>query len=104
MKNKDMRFKVLIILLCLIGLSWISQPMKKHKLYLIGDSTVDQGSGNNGLWGWGKYLPLFFDTEKISIFNYAQGGTSARTFYTNGIWDKKINKRGMWDTVSPQIV
>jgi lysophospholipase L1-like esterase len=76
---------------------------QKPTIYLIGDSTVDDGSGNNGLWGWGKYLPSFFDTTKISIRNYAQGGTSARTFQTNGIWDTKINKRGMWDTVNSKL-
>ena len=76
---------------------------QKPTLYLIGDSTVDDGSGNNGLWGWGKFLPQFFDTSKIAIRNYAQGGTSARTFQTNGIWDKRINKRGMWDTVYSKI-
>lgn len=68
-------------------------------LWLIGDSTVDNGSGHNDLWGWGKFLPQFFDTTKITIQNYAQGGASARTFLTNGLWAKNINTRGMWDTV-----
>lgn len=98
-----MFYRMLLILSCIICVSWINQPSLKHKLYLIGDSTVDQGSGNNGLWGWGKYLPNFFDTTQLQILNYAQGGTSARTFYTGGIWDKKINKRGLWDTVAAKL-
>ncbi len=84
-------------------LAFTTFPKQKPTLFLIGDSTVDDGSGNNGLWGWGKFLPIFFDTSKITIRNYAQGATSARTFYTGGLWDKKINKRGMWDTVSAKL-
>ena len=76
---------------------------EKPTLYLIGDSTVAEGSGNNGLWGWGKFLPLFFDTSKLTICNYAVGGTSTRTFQTNGIWDKSLNKKGMWDTVYSKL-
>ncbi len=90
--------------LCLVIVTAFTYiPKEKPTLYLIGDSTVDDGSGNNGLWGWGKFLPQFFDTTKVAIRNYAQGGTSARTFQTGGIWDKKINKRGMWDTVYAKL-
>ncbi len=98
-----MKYRLLsgLVLLAVVSLSFL--PKEKPTLYLIGDSTVDNGSGNNGLWGWGKFLHQFFDTTKISIRNYAQGGTSARTFQTNGIWDKKINKRGMWDTVFAKL-
>ena len=78
-------------------------PKEKPTLWLIGDSTVAEGSGNNGLWGWGKFLHQFIDTNKISIRNYAQGGTSTRTFRTGGIWDKKLNKIGMWDSVYPKL-
>jgi lysophospholipase L1-like esterase len=83
-------FKIIFYtLLCFSFLAFVKKDKKKPVIYLIGDSTVDDGSGNNGLWGWGKFLPTFFDTSKITIRNYAQGGTSARTFQTGGIWDKK---------------
>ena len=72
-------------------------------LYLIGDSTVDHGSGGKGLWGWGKYLPQFFDTEKIQIKNYARGGTSARTFQTNALPQGMKVKFGLWDSVSVKL-
>jgi len=84
-------------------MAWLTKPTTKPTLYLIGDSTVDDGSGNKGLWGWGKFLPELMDTQKIAIRNYAQGGTSTRTFFTGGIWDKRINKRGMWDTVQTKL-
>jgi rhamnogalacturonan acetylesterase len=67
-------------------------PEKKPKpiIYLIGDSTVKNGSGKGegGLWGWGTYLHTQFDTSKISIRNYALGGRSSRTFISEGLWDK----------------
>ena len=97
---KKIDFAIVMLLACF---SFTYIPKEKPTIYLIGDSTVDDGSGNNDLWGWGKFLPNFFDPSKINIRNYAQGGTSARTFQTNGIWDKKINKRGMWDTVFNKI-
>jgi lysophospholipase L1-like esterase len=102
-RNPNMRRNFLLIGLVLGGLSFLSVPKRKPVLYLIGDSTVEAGSGSNGLWGWGKYLSDYFDTTRIDIRNYAQGGASARTFYTGGLWDKKINKRGLWDTVSLKL-
>lgn len=101
MKNS---FKIaLCLLLAVSTLAFIQNEKRKPTVWLIGDSTVDDGSGNNGLWGWGKFFPSFFDTSKVAIRNYGQGGTSARTFQTGGIWDKKINKRGMWDTVYAKL-
>lgn len=98
-----MKIRLLLSVTLLAVVSFSFLPKEKLTLYLIGDSTVDNGSGNNGLWGWGKFLPQFFDTSKISIRNYAQGGTSARTFQTNGVWDKNVGKKGMWDTVFAKL-
>jgi len=89
----------LLIIVCVIFCSFTLINKDKHTLYLIGDSTVANGNGGNGLWGWGKFIPSFFDTSAIRIRNYAVGGTSTRTFLTNGIWNPSLNKLGMWDTV-----
>lgn len=66
--------------------------MKKEKptFYIIGDSTVKNGSGTGSdkLWGWGSFIADYFDTTKISIRNEAIGGRSSRTFITEGRWDK----------------
>jgi len=82
-----MSFTVLLLLAA--GL-----PEKKDKpvIYLIGDSTVKNGtgSGDGGLWGWGVYLHTMFDTSKVSIKNYALGGRSSRTFITQGLWDNVL--------------
>jgi lysophospholipase L1-like esterase len=98
-----MKIRLLLstLLIAIVSLAFLKK--EKPTLYLIGDSTVENGAGNNDLWGWGKFLPQFFDTTKISIRNYAQGGTSARTFQTNGVWDKNIGKKGMWDTVFAKL-
>jgi lysophospholipase L1-like esterase len=52
-------------------------------LFLIGDSTVRNGSGTGtgGQWGWGEPIVALFDTNKINVVNRALGGTSSRTFY-----------------------
>lgn len=62
----------------------------KPTLYIIGDSTVKNGSGKGegGLWGWGSLIDNHFDTNKINIENHAIGGRSSRTFHTEGRWDK----------------
>ena len=59
-------------------------------LWLIGDSTVNNGSGkgDGGLWGWGAPLAGYFDSAKINVVNRARGGRSSRTFLTEGLWEK----------------
>jgi len=55
-------------------------------LFLIGDSTMRtgvEGNGDNGQWGWGYFLPNYFDTNAISIENHALGGESTRSFFKN---------------------
>lgn len=94
---------ILIIGAALGIMSFVALDKKRPVLYLIGDSTVAAGNGGNGLWGWGKFLPRYFDTTKIDIKNYALGGTSTRTYYTNGIYDPARNKQGLWDSVRAKL-
>ena len=63
-------------------------------LYLVGDSTVKNGSGrgDGGLWGWGQVLAPMFDGERIHVENHAIGGRSSRTFLTEGRWDRVVEK------------
>ena len=101
--DKHMKKNLLLVFFTSAFLLFAFLPKEKPTLWLIGDSTVADGSGNNGLWGWGRYLHQFIDTNKIYLRNYAQGGTSTRTFRTGGIWDKKLNRIGMWDSVYPKL-
>jgi rhamnogalacturonan acetylesterase len=67
-------------------------------LFLIGDSTVKNGRdlGGDGLWGWGSPIAAYFDTAKINIENQALGGTSSRSYYLTGHWERvsKLIKPG----------
>ncbi len=89
--------KSITLLFLFIGLTSFSIEKlndKKNKptLWIIGDSTVKNGSGKgeDGLWGWGDFTNLYFDTTKISIQNRARGGRSSRTYQTEGLWDEVL--------------
>lgn len=56
----------------------------KRRVFIIGDSTV--ANGNDSIVGWGRELPAFFDTSRVSIINKARGGRSSRTFLNEGLW------------------
>ena len=57
-------------------------------LFIIGDSTVKNGSGagGGGLWGWGEPIVDLFDTNRLTVQNKARGGRSSRTYLTEGLW------------------
>src|SRR5690606_31045526 len=60
-------------------------------LWLIGDSTVKEGRDdgrNGGRWGWGHEIDRYFDTRRINVENQALGGTSSRSFITDGFWER----------------
>jgi len=62
------------------------------KIFLVGDSTVQNGSGQGGggLWGWGKFLGDHLDPARVRVENRARGGRSSRTYLTEGLWDKVV--------------
>ena len=59
--------------------------------HIIGDSTVRSGGAGAGLWGWGERIAPFFNTNQINVVNHAIGGRSARTFFTEGRWQKVVD-------------
>jgi rhamnogalacturonan acetylesterase len=66
---------------------------KLPTLFLIGDSTVRNGTAGNGaggVWGWGKPIADLFDTKWINVQNRAWGGTSSRSFLASGRWEKVL--------------
>ena len=79
------------LMLSVFGLSSMLHD-GRPTLYLIGDSTVKNGSGKGSdqLWGWGSFIDTYFDTNKITIENHAIGGRSSRTFITEGRWAKVL--------------
>lgn len=81
------------LLSCLLVFG-LQEATGKPTVYTIGDSTVKngQGDGSGGLWGWGDPLVQFFDTSRIQMENHALGGTSSRTFRTNGLWQPVLER------------
>lgn len=79
---------------------------KRPTLFLIGDSTVrtgSKGNGENGQWGWGAPVAELFDRTRINVQNRAWGGTSSRTFQTQGRWDKVLAELKPGDCVMMQF-
>lgn len=65
-------------------------PTTKPTLFLVGDSTVKNGT--KGQMGWGTQIEKYFDPAKVTVKNRAIGGRSSRTFQTEGRWDKVLEE------------
>lgn len=70
-------------------------PAGKPALFLIGDSTVRNGTHDNGAtagqFGWGRMMKYYFDTRRIHVVNDAMGGTSSRSFQVSpDLWGKVL--------------
>jgi len=74
-----------ILIVILLG-AVAASAQQKPKLVLVGDSTVNNSSGD--FCGWGNIIGEFFDPAKIEVVNKARGGRSSRTFITEGLWDQ----------------
>ncbi len=99
--------KTIYSLFASILLFWgiIAAVSPKPTLYIIGDSTVKNGSGRglDNMWGWGSFLHAHFDTTRINLENHAIGGRSSRTFITEGRWDKILTDLKPGDFVIMQF-
>jgi len=104
-KMKRFRFYIFALTVFFITGAWTIYQTNHPTIYVIGDSTVKngQGKGDGGLWGWGKFLPDYFDTARIIVENDAMGGTSSRTFQTKGLWNKVLAKIKSGDFVIMQF-
>jgi rhamnogalacturonan acetylesterase len=100
---KNFKFPILALVILLLAGAW-TLVNTRPTIYLIGDSTVKngQGKGDGGLWGWGKFLPDFFDSSRVVVENDARGGTSSRTFQ-NTLWDAVLAKLKPGDFVIMQF-
>lgn len=78
--------------------AWLRLPIpanpKLPTLFLAGDSTVRNGGGDGagGQWGWGDFLGVYFDPEKINLVNRAVGGTGIETFRALGHWSRLLSQ------------
>lgn len=94
-----------VLVLALLFFNFTTNKNSKPTVFMVGDSTVKNGSGkgDGGLWGWGDYMGQFLDTTKINIENHALGGTSSRTFQDKGLWTAVYNKLKKGDYVLIQF-
>ena len=74
-------------------------------VFLIGDSTVKNGSdrGSGTLWGWGRFLGERIDPTRFRVENRALGGRSSRTYRTEGLWAKVVEQLQPGDVVLIQF-
>jgi alpha-galactosidase len=82
-----------------------SAATERPTLFLIGDSTVRNGSGKgaDSMWGWGSLLGAHFDPAKIQVVNRAIGGRSSRTFFAEGRWNEVMKELQPGDFVMMQF-
>jgi lysophospholipase L1-like esterase len=89
----------LILLICLLCLSFTTPPSKKKiTLYLAGDSTMQvYKEEETPMRGWGQYFSEHF-TEKVAVVNQAIGGRSTKTFLSEGRWQGILDQlqKGDW--------
>jgi len=104
-KRRNLIRSVIAIGSFLLVSSFILLKASKPTLYIIGDSTVKNGSGKGekDLWGWGSLMADRFDTIRIGVQNHAIGGRSSRTFITEGRWDRVLEQLKPGDFVIMQF-
>ncbi|TKC10466.1 rhamnogalacturonan acetylesterase [Pedobacter polaris] len=103
--NKKHLLLALTVVFTIFSSCVILKQNEKPTLFLIGDSTVKngKGKGDGSLWGWGSFIGEFFNTNTINVENNALGGTSSRTFQTNGLWEPVLAKIKKGDFVMMQF-
>ena len=69
-------------------------PTLHPALFLVGDSTMQTGTGNgeHGPWGWGSEIGSLFDAAKIHVYNEGRGGRSSRGYIEEGAWAKILDR------------
>lgn len=93
MTNTRKIFRPAWCMLALLAALTLSLKPDTPTIYIIGDSTAAEKSIDGGKTerGWGMVLQGFFD-EGIRVENHAVNGRSSRSFYSEGRWQKVIDK------------
>lgn len=61
---------------------------EKLTIHLIGDSTCAPCDGSSPQRGWGQMLKNYFDTDRVTVRNWAKSGTSSKSYKNDGHWAK----------------
>ncbi|PRY10908.1 lysophospholipase L1-like esterase [Pontibacter ummariensis] len=116
---------VLLLLCCLVFAAFSPSKKKPVKVYLIGDSTVADYTGNYDekdyrkerypIAGWGQVFQPFMSSDSLSqirniikadsviVLNKARGGRSTRTFFEEGRWSEVYKALQKGDVVMMQF-
>src|SRR4030095_651994 len=97
----NFRYPSLLILAFFLAHLTNHQTTPEHTLFIIGDSTVKNSTGD--LQGWGDPIADYFDQAKLRVVNRARGGRSSRTFQTEGLWDQVLKEMKPGDFVLMQF-
>jgi peptidoglycan/xylan/chitin deacetylase (PgdA/CDA1 family) len=89
-----------IVLLAMITSAVGADPVRTT-VFLIGDSTVKNGT--RGQMGWGSVVAKQFDEGKVRVENRALGGRSSRTYLREGLWEKVLAEMHPGDFVVMQF-
>ncbi len=98
---------LLLVLAPLVGLGLggrlqsTQAPTPLPTLFLIGDSTIKNGTPDQQ--GWGDPFARMFDPVRIRVENRARGGRSSRTYRTEGLWDRVLAELKPGDFVMMQF-
>jgi lysophospholipase L1-like esterase len=100
-----LRWMLALVYLVGAGALAVAQANPIPTVYLLGDSTVRNGSGQgaDAFWGWGSFLSQHFDTNQVRVVNRAIGGRSSRTFWTEGRWEEVRSQLKAGDFVLMQF-
>ena len=104
---KYLRKRVGHVLILLTAAATLGDPTTRAdgapipRIYLIGDSTVKNGT--KGQQGWGDPFAEHFDATKVKVDNRARGGRSSRTYFTEGLWSKLVADLHRGDVVLIQF-
>ncbi len=114
-----------LVLFCIVFTSFVTDQKKPVKLFLIGDSTVADYTGNYDekdymsqrypIAGWGQVFQPFMSRDSLSrirsliksdsviVLNKARGGRSTRTFFEEGRWFEVYKALQKGDVVMMQF-
>lgn len=88
-----------VLFVCLGSACCVGAERAKPTLFVVGDSTANNGRD----CGWGSHLGKYFNADRITVLNRARGGRSSRTFVTEGLWDHVLESMKPDDTVLIQF-
>lgn len=96
---------IAVLFVAILFFNFNNKTQTKPTLFIVGDSTVKNGSGkgDGGLWGWGDFIGQFLDITKVAIQNHALGGTSSRSFQDKGLWEPVFKQLKKGDYVFIQF-